>query len=388
MAKAKLAALTGVYEYEILEFPIPDPMEGSLVIKVEAASICGSDQHFVKAGSDKPACEGHEFAGKIVAIDPKANDRIHCYGGELKVGDRIAVYPWITCNKCDSCMEHGEGVCGVCENGFLYGGPTIKGGEVLNVDPFQFPHFKGGFAEYVHVFPGTFVWKIPDDMPSTIATLLDPTAVAMRAIELAMTEPGVLQEGINTSTRALVVGAGPIGVLTGMILRYMGVEQLLITDMVQKKLDMAKEISGADIALNVSGMSSEERITKVLDLTSGGANVVINCANHMSAVIEGLQMVRKLGTFVEIGNAMAMPGQKEVTISLPKVVFERNARVTGVIANYPKTFDNAFRLLKRHKQLPFEKLITHKFYSLDELLPTMKKMGDEDYLKGVIVFPA
>jgi L-iditol 2-dehydrogenase len=239
----------------------------------------------------------------------------------------------------------------------------------------------------VHIFPGTYVWKIPEEMPSKIAALLDPTAVAMRAIELAMTEAGVLQEGITTSTHALVVGAGPIGVITAMILKHMGVEQLLITDMIQQKLETVKDISGADLILNVSGMTSEERITKVREITGGGANVVINCANHISSSIEGLQMARKLGTFVEIGNAMSFPDTKEYSVNLPKVVFERNVRVTSVIANYPQTFDRAFRLLKRYKELPFHRLITHEFYSLDDLLPTIKKMGDADYLKGVLLFP-
>jgi len=78
---------------------------------------------------------------------------------------------------------------------------------------------------------------------------------------------------------------------------------------------------------------------------------------------------------------MSFPDSKDVLINLPKVVFERNVRVTSVVANYPKTFDRAFRLLKRHKELPFHKLITHEFYSLDDLLPTIKKMGDPDYLK-------
>ena len=386
METAKLAALSGAFKFEVLEFPIPKPLEGGLVIKTEVACICGSDGHFVKADIQKPANLGHEFTGKIVDMDAKANEMIHCYGGDLKIGDRIAVYPWITCGKCDSCMTHGPGVCGVCDNGFIYGGPIGDGYDVLNTDPFIFPHFKGGFGEYVHIFPGTFVWKVPDEMPSRIAALLDPTAVAVRAIELAMTECGVLQEGISTSTTALVIGAGPIGVIAGMILRHMGVENLIISDMVSKKLEMAKDIAQADIALNVSGMSSDERIANILDITHGGAEVVINCANHVQSSIEGLQMARKLGTFVEVGNAMSFADSNPVSINLAKVVFERNVRVTSVVANQPSTFDRAFRLLKKFNKLPFEKLITHEFYSFDDLLPTIKKMRDDDYLKGVLNF--
>jgi threonine dehydrogenase-like Zn-dependent dehydrogenase len=385
MTKAKLAALTGVYQFDIMEFPVPQAMEGSLVIKTEAATICGSDQHSVRLGVEKPRNIGHEFTGRVVELGPRANERIHCYGGELKVGDRIAVYPWVTCGHCGPCLEHGEGVCGICDNSFIYGGGAIGPG-ALNCDPLQAPHFKGGFGEYIHLFPGTFVWKVPDDMSPEIASLLDPTAVAMRAIELAMTEPGVLQEGVTTTTRALVIGAGPIGVITAMILRHMGVEQLIISDTLEKKLANAKSISGADVTFNVGGLTPDERIKKLRDMTGGGANVVINCANHPSSQIEGLQMARKLGTFVEVGNPRAYGGRGEVTVDFPLVVFSRNVRVTGLVANYPKTFDRAFRLLKKHNQLPFEKLITHRFHKLEDLLPTMKKMTDEDYLKGVMVF--
>lgn len=385
MEKAKLAALTGIYQFEVMEFPVPTAMEGSLVIKTEAATICGSDQHSVRVGVNKPRNIGHEFTGRIVEMGPRAKEGIRCFGGDFNVGDRIAVYPWVTCGHCQSCLEYGEGICGICENSFIYGGGIVSTG-ALNGDPFQFPHFKGGFGEYVHIFPGTYVWKVPDDMSPEIASLLDPTAVAVRAIEMAMTESGTLQEGVTTNTRALVIGAGPIGVITAMILRHMGVEQLIISDTIQQKLDTAKSISGADVAFNVNGMTSDERIKKLRDMTNGGASVVINCANHPSSQIEGLQMARKLGTFVEVGNPRAYEGGGVISVDFPNVVFSRNVRVNGLVANYPKSFDRAFRLLKKHDQLPFERLITHRFYDLNDLLPTMKKMTDPDYLKGVCIF--
>jgi threonine dehydrogenase-like Zn-dependent dehydrogenase len=385
MAMGKLAALSGVYKFDILEYPVPRAMEGSLVIKTEAAAICGSDLHGIRSGTEKPKNIGHEFTGKVVELGPKANEMIHCYGGELKVGDRIAVYPHITCGKCDTCMTYGPGVCIMCDDSFVYGGGPFTSSGVLNTDPEKAPHFKGGFGEYVHIFPGTFVWKVPDDMPVAIASLLDPVAVAVRAIELATTEVGVLQEGITTTTRALVIGPGPIGIITAMILRYMGVEQLIISGR-HKKLEMAQEISRAHDVLNVDGLSTDERVKKLLAMTDGGANLVINCANHPSAQIEGLQMVRKLGTYIEVGLPFSFGPGNEVLVDLPKLIFEKNARITSVVANTPSTFDRAFRLLKKHKELPFKRLITHEFHSLEDLLPTMKKMTDGDYLKGVLIF--
>ncbi|MEL7658217.1 MAG: zinc-binding dehydrogenase, partial [Bacillota bacterium] len=283
------------------------------------------------------------------------------------------------------CMTYGPGVCIMCDDSFVYGGGPFTSSGVLNTDPEKAPHFKGGFGEYVHIFPGTFVWKVPDDMPVAIASLLDPVAVAVRAIELATTEVGVLQEGITTTTRALVIGPGPIGIITAMILRYMGVEQLIISGR-HKKLEMAQEISRAHDVLNVDGLSTDERVKKLLAMTDGGANLVINCANHPSAQIEGLQMVRKLGTYIEVGLPFSFGPGNEVLVDLPKLIFEKNARITSVVANTPSTFDRAFRLLKKHKELPFKRLITHEFHSLEDLLPTMKKMTDGDYLKGVLIF--
>ena len=385
MTTGKLAALMN-HDFQILEYPVPDPMEGSLVIKVEAASICGSDAHIIKFDVPKPGCEGHEFMGRIISMDAKANEMIHSFDGELKVGDRIAVYPHISCGKCSVCLDQGDGCC-ACENDFIYGGPHQLGKPVFNCDPEVFPHFKGGFGEYVHIFPGTYVWKVPDDMPSGIASLLDPVAVGMRAVEMALSSAMVPNEGITTTTRALVIGAGPIGVITAMILHTMGVEELIISDLLQEKLDAAKSISGADTTFNVSGMTPDERVAAFLDLTHGGADVVINCASHPASQVEGLQMAKVMGTFIEVGNPMAFGGKPfEVTVSLPKVVFSKNVKVLGLTANYPKTFDRSFRLLKRHKEMPFGRLITHPFHKLEDLKSTMDKMGDIDYLKGTLIF--
>ena len=154
-------------------------------------------------------------------MGPKANEAIHCYGGELKVGDRIAVYPHISCQHCDVCMTYGNGICS-CDNDFIYGGMLDRREGPMNADPTVWPHFKGGFGEYVHIFPNTFVWKVPADMPSKVAAILDPMAVAMRAVEQAMTSIGGLDEGISTTSTCLVIGAGPIGIMTGMILKAMG----------------------------------------------------------------------------------------------------------------------------------------------------------------------
>lgn len=88
----------------------------------------------------------------------------------------------------------------------------------------------------MYIFPGTYVWKLPEDMPSEIASLLDPLAVCARAIEMAQTEPGVLGESLNTNTNAVVIGEGAIGIMTAMLLKIMGCRNVILTGHKDEKL--------------------------------------------------------------------------------------------------------------------------------------------------------
>ncbi|RGV96663.1 sorbitol dehydrogenase [Ruminococcus sp. AF14-10] len=389
MAKGKLIAVKDYMDVDIREYDVPEPLEDGLVIKIEAAAICGSDigtMNMKGYPRNFAGNIGHEFTGKVIAMGEKAKTSVKCFNGELEVGDRIAIYPWITCGHCKGCLRFGVGTCGACEEGFIYGGDEMYINDTLNHNPDIYPHFKGGFGEYVHIFAGTYVWKLPEGMPSKIAALLDPMAVAMRAVEQAMTTIGGLHEGISTTTRALVVGPGPIGIMTGMILKRMGVELLVMTGRNDNKLKKAQEICGADVTINVKEMSLEEKIAKVEEVTGGGADVVINCASAPDSAIEAMMMTGFLGTYVEVGNAGAWTHEPKLTLNLPDVIFGKNIHVTSVVANTAQCFDRAFRLLTKYEELPFEKLITHEFHGLEEFVPTVKHGHDEDYIKGVLIF--
>lgn len=382
--KAKLAVFKGPYHIDIESYEVPDVKEDGILIKIEAASICGSDGHGVKMTPDNPCTIGHEFVGRIVKMGSKAKDSIYAFGGPLSVGDRIVPYPWITCGVCPDCLENGNGVCMICENGFCYGGRDTMGDSKITAPVADAPHFKGGFGEYVYIFPGTYVWKVPEDMPSDVATLLDPLAVAVRAIEMAQTESGVLGEALNTNTNAVVIGAGAIGIMTAMILKIMGCKNVIVTDFNAKKLEMAKEISKCDHTIDSSKLDKDERIKYIKEkLTVGGPNLVIQCANSPAASFEGLEMVKKLGTYIEVGVPFGF-GDKQ-TVDFPNLVFSKNVRINSLVANGPKSFNKAFQLLERHKEYPFEKLITHKFYQLEDLMDNIKKMQDGDYIKGTLI---
>mgnify|MGYP002625228285 CR=1 FL=1 len=377
---ARIAAIKGVYDIEIQEYPIPELQPGCMLIKIEAAAVCGSDKHNLTTPPKATRTIGHEFCGRIVAMAEGAKEAIHCYNGEVEVGDRVAVYPHVTCGTCYYCTHYENGNM-FCENDWMYGGSKADRTKLKNNCPDEWPHFKGGFADYVYLFPNSFVWKVPDDMPAKVAVLLDPCAVAMRAVEQAMTDVGGVNEGVSVSSRCLIVGDGTIGVLTGMILREMGVAWIGFTGHRNAKLQLAKELSQADAVINTKGMSEDEMKAAVREAVGGDPDIVFAAGNSAAATYESLQYVRNMGTLIALGglNLPADPAHPLYN----RLLFRKNAHITAVATNMPSTYDRAWSLLLRWKRIPFERIMTHEFHTLEELLPSAKHMGDDDYLKAV-----
>lgn len=388
MKTARMAVMTDVKQLEIREYPIPEPEEGQLLIKMEATAICGSDQHIFSNPIAYQTALGHEFVGRVIKMGKNAEKEILCYDGEVKVGDRLAVYPWLTCGHCKNCLTYGRGTCTVCDTSFFYGGPVSPMGHEAegwhSSNPDIYPHFKAGYGEYCILFPGTYVWKVPEEMPAPIAALLDPMAVAMRGIELAQTQCGVKEEALNTNTNACVVGAGPIGIMAGMILKIMGVNSVTMVDGIKNKLAKAKELGAADYTIDFTEYPDMEEREKLLcKYTDGGPHLVIQCANTVGAFIDALHYARRLGTVVEIGNADDYG--KTVTCNPAALICKKHLRVMGMSANQPSTYDKSFQILKRYDKYPFAKLFTHTC-TLDTLKETLGKMRDADYIKGVCLY--
>jgi threonine dehydrogenase-like Zn-dependent dehydrogenase len=384
--KGRAAVWVGSRKMKVMELPIPKAEENSAVIKVNATAICGSDGNMFPMTPPYPAIIGHEITGTIVDLGRKANNTLNVFGGPLKVGDRVALYPWITCGKCSNCLTFGPGKCTICENSFFYGAPSELFGVVrpdgINADVNKYPHFKGGFGEYLYIFPETCLWKLPDDMPSEVAALLDPMAVAVRSVELACMSPGVVEESFTTSSTIAVIGDGPIGALCALVSRIMGVEKIIIIGGRNKRLSIAAGLSQADYKINYKETSPEERIKLVKGMTNGkGADVVFQCSNTPAAFVQGLEMMRRMGTLVEVGNMTDK--DNDISINVARHIGYKHARILGMAVNTSGAFDKAFHLLLRHKKIDFMKMYTH-ICSLDTLETTLNSMKNEDYFKGLL----
>jgi threonine dehydrogenase-like Zn-dependent dehydrogenase len=246
-----------------------------------------------------------------------------------------------------------------------------------------YPYLKGGFSEYVYFMPGTYVWKVPEDMPDPVAALLDPMAVAMRAVELAQRVPGPIEDSFNTNATVLVIGDGQIGILTALIAQLMGARNVVISGIFDSRLEFAKQLSGAEYSFNTKTMDLKERRLRMMEITGGiGADVVFGCVGNTRGFRDGIELMKRAGTYVEVGNLVE---QAPVEIDLSRDLCAKHATYVGMSINTTFAFNKALGILRRHKQLGLERIFTHKcdIYGLNE---TLKHGRDQDYVKGLVEF--
>jgi len=250
---------------ECVEEPIPKLKDDlSVLIKVYAAGICGSDisiYHGTSPVATYPRVIGHEFAGEIVKVGSEVTN--------VKIGDHVAVNPVIGCGCCRICLK---GRSNVCENLSVIG-----------------VHVDGGYREYVDV-PAKNCFVVSNDMPWEKAAIIEPYTVAAQ-----VTSRG----GITEGDIVLILGAGQIALTVLQVCKLLGAH-VIITDLVDERLMRAKEY-GADEIINTSNQDIYER---VLELTDGiGADVSIDAACVGKTLEQAAKCTRNAGVVVTMGFA-------------------------------------------------------------------------------------
>jgi threonine dehydrogenase-like Zn-dependent dehydrogenase len=347
---------------ELRELPLPAAPPGGLLLRVEANGICGTDLHLLRGAPPRPTVLGHEIVGTVLAFGP-GTDRRDAADAPLAEGDRVALFPWIPCGGCWACRRFGPAAA-TCTRGFVYGIPFQCTG-AADPSPLEddaaAPALTGGYGSHLVVHPGTYCWRVPDGMGSALASLLDPLAVAVRAVDMARTATGTWDEVLTPDSLAVVQGAGPVGLLTLLVLRAVGVGRVVVLGARPARLVAAARL-GADEVLDVRSTGTEERLDRVRALTGGrGADLVVDCSNAPAALVEGIRLSRRLGTVVEVGN-MVNAGS-EVRLDPAVDLCQRNIRLLGMSANPPRSYAEAMALLAR-PDLPFASLVTDE-YPLD-----------------------
>lgn len=240
------------------EMATPKPSGANVVVKIKAAGICGSDKHpLMEHGQE--TVPGHENAGVVVAVDKPTR---------VKVGDRVAVNCHITCHACTHCLEGNLFFCDKME--------------VIGYE------WNGGFAEYLLV-PEANLHPLPDDLSfDTGALLVDVLGTAYSGVKKAKILPG---------DQVGVWGAGPIGLEAALVAKTLGA-RVAVMDMTPYRLDMAKKLE-PELVLDVTDPKLNDN---VMDWTNGrGLDIAYECVGSEKAALQGLNLLKKMGTLGLIG---------------------------------------------------------------------------------------
>ncbi|MGQ9681705.1 MAG: alcohol dehydrogenase catalytic domain-containing protein [Anaerolineae bacterium] len=278
-------------DYRLEQVPVPRIGPGEVLVRVKAAGVCASDvKTFVGAqriwgGPDFPAylkapvIPGHEFVGEVVALGEGAAEQ---YG--LALGDKVVSEQIIPCWQCRYCRRGQYWMC-----------------QVHNIYGFHGGIDDGAWAEYMRFPAGALNYKVPASVPDDQAALIEPLACAIHAVE---------RGEIKLGDVVVIAGMGPIGLGMLQVAKLQSPGLLIALDARTDRLERASRL-GADLVLDVT---QEDVVARVRSLTEGyGCDVYIEATGHPAAVNQGLQMIRKLGTYVEF-SVMAAPSSVDWSI--------------------------------------------------------------------------
>jgi L-iditol 2-dehydrogenase len=354
----KAAVLVEPRSIQVKDFGDAAPDDNTVVGKTDICGICGTDLHLYE-GHMKfpyPVILGHEFTIIVEKLGKKASN-LEALGREISPGDRLAVVPGTSrfCGSCFYCRFVPDRPQ-LCSNRRVLG---------VNMDCRDPPHLFGAFAERVAVdLLRWYAYRIGDDFPRELGALIEPMAVASRALERAFgPERPSSWDGFGHGKKVVVQGAGPIGLLVTAAASVSGAGKIIVIEKAASRLAMAKEM-GADHLIDMNTFKTKEaRINEVQRLTEGvGADVAIECVGLPPAFEEGLRMVRRGGRYVEVGH-YTDSGQVEVS---PNLICRGDIDISGSWSYPPTQFRTAIELLERHfDKIPFGKLVTHRFHFTD-----------------------
>lgn len=334
----------GDKKVEVKEFPIPEPKNGEVLVKVKASALCRSDMSLYYGDSvletdesEESIIPGHEPAG----IVEKTGEGVK----NVKEGDRVAIYLALGCGECQYCRSGYKMFC----NDFRCIGFDLHGGD----------------AEYI-VVPEENCMKIPDEMNYITA------AVSTDAIGTLYHAETKLQ--ISGKDKVVIFGIGPMGGAGIMVAKGLGASVIAV-DLDDSRLELAQDL-GANYTINPNESNVLNEINKI---TGGkGADAAIDCSGSGIAENQALDCAKPHGKVAFIGE------NKETTIKPSKQFIRKQLEVYGSwyfpIGQFSEIADFIVE-----KDLPVEKLVTHEF-TIQEAEKAFRMFDNHETEKAVFVF--
>lgn len=318
----KQAVMTSPGKIIFREVPVPGITENQVLIEIKRIGVCGSDVHVYHGKhpyTTYPVVQGHEVSGIIVKIGEKVNG--------LATGDKATFLPQVSCGRCYPCLHGDYHIC-----------------DSLKVMGFQ---TTGAASEYFAVDAGKVI-QLPKNIDLNRAALIEPLAVAAHAVQRC---------GDVKNKKVIVLGAGTIGNLVAQAAKGMGADKVLITDISNFRLDIAKKC-GIDYAVNVSKEDLQQAILN--NLGPDKADIILECVGAEQTLKQAIENARKGSDIVIVGVYGDVP---KADLGL---VQDRELKLTGTLMYKKEDYLKAIVLLENNK-INTSPLIT-SFFPFDKYI--------------------
>lgn len=325
--------------------PIPEPGPNDVLLRMHSVGICGSDVHYWQHGRigdfvlTKPMVLGHEASGTVMKVGSAVK--------HLQIGDRVAIEPGVP-REMDEFFKNGR----------------------YNLSPTIFfcatPPDDGNLSRY-YTHSANFCYKLPDNVTFEEGALIEPLSVGIHACRRA---------GVTLGSTVLICGAGPIGLVSLLVAKAMGASKVVITDLSQERLSMAKEL-GADYAITIAKGDSPQALAKsVADMLGAAPQITIECTGVESSIQTAIYATQSGGVVVLVGLGAEMAMIPLVNAAV------REVDIRGVF-RYCNTWPMAIAMLASGK-VNVKPLVTHRFpleQALQAFETTKKGLGIKVMLK-------
>uniref|UniRef100_A0A0P4VXA0 Sorbitol dehydrogenase n=1 Tax=Scylla olivacea TaxID=85551 RepID=A0A0P4VXA0_SCYOL len=301
--------------------PIPEPGPNEVLLHMSCVGICGSDVSYLKRGAigdfivKAPMVLGHESSGVVAKCGSNVKN--------LKPGDRVAIEPGVPCRMCNFCKSGKYNLC-----------PDV----VFCATP----PYDGSLCRY-YKHAADFCFKLPDHVSLEEGAILEPLSVGVHACRRA---------GVTMGSNVLVLGAGPIGLVSLLTAKAMGASQICVTDIAENRLHVAKSM-GADHTVLVKGGNQEALAEEIKKLMGDMPDVTIECSGAESSIHLGIVATKSGGVLVLVGL-----GPSEVKVPIVNAA-TREVDIRGIF-RYVNCYPLALDMIASGK-INVKPLITHRF---------------------------
>lgn len=340
----KAAVMYSPREMRIEERPRPVAKPNELLVKVHHVGICGSDLHFLKDGRlgnwvvESPLILGHESAGEVVGIGSGVSG--------FAIGDKVALEPGVPCGSCKHCMTGNYNLC-------------------KNMSFMAIPNERDGvFCEYVS-HPAKMCFKLPANVSTLEGALCEPLSVGLYAVE---------KSGARLGQSAVIFGSGCIGLVTMLVLKAIGVSDVTVVDIVQKRLDKALELG----AKRVIRGDRQDAVAALM--ATGGCDLVFDAAGSPITALQATKVVASNGVVVIVG----MAADPVIKMDIGTMA-AREARLE-TIYRYRNHYPTAIKSVESGA-IPLKNIVSHVFPFKSIVQSVLFNLDHTDeVIKGVISF--